>query len=159
MTQIRVSLNSATTQSAILELTAKLGNLTPVMASIGEYMIGEVNDRFKSETAPDGTKWAPLAASTIKDKARRQKSGTTRSGKSRVRCNAEPNAILKSTFLLRDTINYKPAPFSVAVGTPLAYGRWHQYGTSRMPKREFLGYNQADLKEIENIVVDALTLL
>lgn len=159
MAQINITLNSTATQSAITELTAKLGNLKPVMASIGEYMLREVRGRFDSETAPDGTKWASLAAATIADKARRQKSGTTRSGGSRARVNASPNAILKSTFLLRDTIAYKPSAFEVRIGTPQKYGVHHQYGTSRMAARPFLGYNQADIKEIEAIVVDALEIL
>lgn len=158
MTQYKISLDSIATQSSIAELTAKFGDLTPVMGSIGEYMLGRVRDRFDSETSPSGSKWALLAESTIKNKQRRQKSGTTRNGKSRVRTNAEPSAILKDTFLLRDTMTYNPSPFSVAIGTPQKYGIYHQYGTARMPKREFLGYNDADLKEIQEIVVDALTI-
>lgn len=159
MTNINISLDSIATQSAIAELTSKLGDLTPIFASIGEYMLGEVRDRFDSETAPNGAKWAPLAMSTIENKQRRQKSGTTRNGKSRVRSNAEPNAILKDTFLLRDTMTYNSSAFSVAIGTPLVYGVYHQYGTARMPKREFLGYNDADLDEIEEIVIDALVII
>jgi phage gpG-like protein len=159
MTQINISINSASTQSAIVELTNKLGNLKPVMSSIGEYMLGEVRGRFDSETDPIGKPWAKLAEATIADKTRRQRSGQTRGGGSRARVNAAPNAILKSSFLLRDTIAYKASPFEVRVGTPQKYGVHHQYGTARMPARPFLGYNDSDLKEIESIVVDALEIL
>jgi phage gpG-like protein len=161
MTQINISIESAYTQSAITELTNKLGNLKPVMASIGEYMLGEVRGRFDSETDPTGKPWAKLAQATIADKTRRQKSGKTRSGGSRSRVNASPNAILKSTFLLRDTIAYKASPFDVKIGTPRKYGVHHQYGAPKanIPARPFLGFNDGDLKEIEAIVVDALEIL
>lgn len=159
MTQLNITVNSVAPQAAISELTARLGDLTPVMASIGEYFLVETRDRFDRETAPDGTKWAPLASATVRDKARRQRSGTNRNGGSRARVNAQPNAILKSTFLLRDTITYKASAFSVAVGTPQKYGVHHQFGTARIPARPFLGVNDADIKEISEIVVDALTIL
>lgn len=161
MTQINISLNSSATQSAIAELTAKLGDLTPVMSAVGEYFLIETRNRFDREVDPSGKSWAKLAQATVRDKTRRQKSGQTRSGGSRARVNAQPNAILKSTFLLRDTISYKPSTFSVAVGTNQKYGVHHQFGAPRanVPARPFLGYNSEDLKEIEEIVNDALTIL
>ena len=159
MTQININLNSAIAQSSVSELSRKLSDLTPVMRSIGEYMLSRTRERFDSETAPDGTKWAQLAQATIKSKQRRQTSGSTRSGGSRARSNAAPNAILKDTFLLRDTINYRATSRDVAIGTPTKYGVNHQFGTKRMVARPFLGVNAEDLVEVENIVIDAIELL
>ena len=159
MTQININLNSAIAQSSVSELSRKLSDLTPVMRSIGEYMLSRTRERFDSETAPDGTKWAQLAQATIKSKQRRQTSGSTRTGSSRARSNALPNAILKDTFLLRDTINYRATSKDVAIGTPTKYGVNHQFGTKRMVARPFLGVNAEDLVEVENIVIDAIELL
>ena len=146
MTAININITATLAQSNLKELESKLKNLKPVMSSIGEYMVRRTRQRFDSETSPDGVKWAPLAEATIAAKRER-------------RTNAPPTAILKSTFTLRDTIAYVPTETSVKIGTPQEYGKFHQYGTRRIPARPFLGYNQQDLKEIEEIFVDALELL
>lgn len=159
MTQINISIDSGLTQSQLDKVAADLSNLAPVFGAIGEYMLGRTRKRFDSETDPDGANWAPLATATIASKQRRQKSGNNRNGGSRARTNAAPTAILKDTFLLRDTISYRPTSTSVAIGTNQKYGKFHQYGTKRMPARPFLGVNTEDLVEIENIVVDAIELL
>ena len=159
MTEIRITINSGVTQAQLDRAANKLTNLAPMFASIGEYFLGRTRERFDSETAPDGTKWAQLAQATIKSKQRRQTSGSTRTGSSRARSNALPNAILKDTFLLRDTINYRATSKDVAIGTPTKYGVNHQFGTKRMVARPFLGVNAEDLVEVENIVIDAIELL
>ena len=159
MTDIRITLDSGFTQVQLDRAADRLTNLTPMFGAIGEYFLDRTRERFSSETAPDGTKWAPLAQATIKSKQRRQQGGKTRNGGSRARCNAAPNAILKDTFLLRDTIAYKATSRDVAIGTPQKYGIFHQYGTARMPARPFLGVNAEDLIEIENIAIDAIELL
>ena len=161
MIQITIDTNTQGVQAVIDEAVNRLSDLTPVMASIGEYMVGRTRERFDSSTAPDGRKWAPLAQATIDAKRRRQSSGTTKTGRSRARTNASPEDILKDTFLLRDTIAYQPTASSVAIGTPQKYGVHHQYGAPRrnIPARPFLGVNDEDLREIEAIVVDALQVL
>ena len=159
MTEVRITLDSGLTQTQLDRAADRLTNLAPMFGAIGEYFLGRTRERFDSETAPDNTKWAQLAQSTIKSKQRRQTSGKTRNGGSRARTNAAPNAILKDTFLLRDTINYRVTPFSVAIGTPQKYGVFLQYGTARMPARPFLGVNAEDLVEVENIAIDAIELL
>jgi phage virion morphogenesis protein len=161
MTQITIDITDSQIQSVLTEAANQLTDLTPIMASIGEYMVGRTRERFDNSTAPDGQKWAPLAQATIDDKRRRQKGGTSRNGRSIARTNANPEDILKDTFLLRDTITYQPTSSSVAIGTPQKYGVHHQYGAPRrnIPARPFLGVNDEDLREIEAIVVDALQVL
>ena len=161
MTQITITTDDRQIQAALAEAANRLTDLTPVMASIGEYMVGRTRERFDSSTAPNGQKWAPLAKATIDAKRRRQKGGTSKNGRSIARTNANPEDILKDTFLLRDTIAYQPTASSVAIGTPQKYGLHHQYGAPRrnIPARPFLGVNEEDVREIEAIVVDALQVL
>jgi phage virion morphogenesis protein len=162
MTQITIDITDSQIQSVLTEAANQLTDLTPIMASIGEYMVGRTRERFDNSTAPDGQKWKnPLAQATIDAKRRRQSGGTTRTGRSRARTNANPEDILKDTFLLRDTITYQPTSSSVAIGTPQKYGVHHQYGAPRrnIAARPFLGVNDEDLREIEAIVVDALQVL
>jgi phage virion morphogenesis protein len=139
-------------------LTAKAANLRPAMQSIGEYMLRQTRGRFDSSTAPGGSPWAPLAASTIaaktKSRDRKQKRGAKRLYK---RTRANPGDILKDTFLLRDTITYQVEGDQVAIGTPQRYGVFHQLGTKRMRARVFLGVSVADRVEIQAIIRDYLS--
>jgi phage virion morphogenesis protein len=138
-------------------LTAKAANLRPAMQSIGEYMLRQTRGRFDSSTAPNGSPWAPLAASTIaaktKSQDRKQRKGAKKLYK---RTRANPSDILKDTFLLRDTITYQVEGDQVAIGTPQRYGVFHQLGTGRMTARVFLGVSKGDRSEIEAIVGDYL---
>jgi phage virion morphogenesis protein len=160
MTQIQIDVADGQIQAVLNQAASQLTDLTPIMSSIGEYMVGRARDRFDSSTAPNGQQWAPLAQATIDAKRHKQKGGTSRAGRSIARTNANPEDVLKDTFLLRDTITYQPTALSVAIGTPQKYGVHHQYGAPRrnIPARPFLGVNEEDMREIEAIVVDALQM-
>lgn len=144
MTQIQIIINTDQLQGGISKLTAKLANLKPAMADIGEYSLRKVRKRFDNEVAPDRTPWKTLAESTIKAKARRKRTGLP------YRTNAEPTAILKDTFSLRDSITYQPTNSSVAIGTNIFYGTFNQ------SNRPFLGVDDADTIEIVEIIKDYL---
>lgn len=158
MTQITITISDRQLQAALAETSNRLTDLTPVMTSIGEYMLERTSERFDGSTAPNGQRWAHLAQATIDAKRRRQNGGISRTGRSRARTNANPNDILKDTFLLGDTIAYQPTVSSVRIGTPQKYGLHHQFGAPRrnITPRPFLGYNDEDIQEIEAIVTDYL---
>jgi phage gpG-like protein len=144
MTQIQIVINESQLQGGLSELTAKLTNLKPAFADIGESALRKVRKRFDTETAPDGTAWKTLAESTIKAKAHRKRTGKP------YRTNAEPSAILKDTFTLRDSITYRPTNQSVAIGTNIFYGGFNQN------TRPFLGVDNEDVIEIVEIIRDYL---
>ena len=63
------------------------------------------------------------------------------------------NKPLIRTGTLRGSIQTQPAGnLAVAIGTNVGYGRFHQEGTSRIPRRMFLGLTDRDLGEIEQVV-------
>jgi phage gpG-like protein len=144
MTQIQIVINDTQIQGGISQLSAKLANLKPAMVDIGESALRKVRRRFDTESAPDGSKWKSLAKSTIKAKTRRKRTGKP------YRTNAEPTAILKDTFTLRDSITYQPSNQSVAIGTNIFYGAFNQN------TRPFLGMYDDDLVEIVEIIKDYL---
>ncbi len=152
MAQIELRILDARLQEQLAELAQRAGDLSPAMKDIGEYMLRKTRQRFDTQTAPDGTRWAPLAPSTVKAKQRRQRTGKP------YRTNASPEAILKDTFTLRDSITYVPGRSSVAIGTNIGYGVYHQSDLPRtkIPKRAFLGLDDADRSEIIAIVQDHL---
>lgn len=146
MTQIQVTINDTQLQGGISELTARLANLKPAFIDIGEYSLRKVRKRFDTESAPDGSKWNELSEATIKAKTRRKLTGKP------YRTNAEPTAILKDTFTLRDSITYQPTNSSVAIGTNIFYGGFNQ------STRPFLGVDDQDREEIVEIVRDYLSI-
>jgi phage gpG-like protein len=144
VTQIQIVINDAQLQGGISEFTAKLANLKPAFADIGEYSLRKVRKRFDTETAPDGNKWKSLAAATVRAKKRRKQRGVP------YRTNAEPSAILKDTFTLRDSITYQASNQSVAIGTNIFHGGFNQN------TRPFLGVDNEDVIEIVEIIRDYL---
>jgi phage gpG-like protein len=153
MTNLRVEFTIREATDLIEGLENRLGDLTPAMKGVGEYMLVKTRERFDDEVDPSGQKWRELAPETIASKQRRKK----KPGK-RARVRAGATDILKESWLLRDTIAYNADSTSVRVGTPQEYGVFHQSGTKRMPRRAFLGVDAEDLAEINGIVTDYLRL-
>lgn len=44
---------------------AQLDDLTPVYQSVAEYMVKATRDRFRTSTAPDGTRWRDKSPTTL----------------------------------------------------------------------------------------------
>ena len=155
MTNLRIELTIAEATDLIERLENRLGDLTPAMKGVGEYMLLRARERFDDEVDPSGQKWQALEPSTVRSKQRRK----TKPGK-RARVRAEATDILRESNLLRDTIAYNADSTSVRVGTPQEYGIFHQSDEprSKIPPRKFLGVNAEDLVEIDAIVSDYLRL-
>jgi phage virion morphogenesis protein len=154
------SLKISGSESAVKRLSllaAKAKNLRPAQRAIGEYMLLQSRTRFDLSQAPSGAAWKPLAEATIRAKERSKNRKQRRGAKKLYkRTRANPSDILKDTFTLRDTITYQIEGAELAIGSSLKYAKYHQLGTGRAPKREFLGVNQADRQEIKRIVADHL---
>lgn len=91
-----------------------------IMNRLGEYLQTSTQDRFTTQTAPDGTPWQPLKARY----ARRKK--------------YNPDKILTLRGYLRSGIRHQvTGDDSVEVGANLAYAAIHQLGgTIDMPARQ-----------------------
>jgi phage gpG-like protein len=144
MTQIQINIDTSQIQGGIDEFTARLTDLSPAMKDAGEYMLRKTRRRFDREVDLEGNKWKSLAAATVKAKERRRRTGLP------YRTNAKPDAILKDTFSLRDSITYQASNSSVAIGTNIFYGGYNQ------STRPFLGVDDSDAIEIVEIIRDYL---
>lgn len=151
------------------------GNLMP---RLGEYLQESTQNRFKTQTAPDGTAWAALKPAY----ARRKKYNNDK--------------VLTLRGYLRSGIHFQVSgPNEVEVGTDSKYGAIHQFGGQidkperqatvryrsvagkilfagnkhkrvieravtipahqiNMPARPFLGISPADDREIRDIILD-----
>ena len=132
---------------AYLEQLAAAGFLDKaVFSAIGEELLISTDERFDSETAPDGRPWAPLNAEYAAWK--RKFHGHDR--------------ILKLRGYLRDTLRYQATDVSVAIGSNRVYSAIHQFGgqagrehKATIPARPYLGVSDDDVAAILEIIEDA----
>ncbi|MEM6432966.1 MAG: phage virion morphogenesis protein [Cyanobacteria bacterium P01_D01_bin.115] len=133
-----LDLEANTTLKAVANLVDRTRNWRPALNEAALYMERQTKLRFAREEAPDGTQWAPLAASTRAAKKLR----------------GAPLKILVDTGILESGIAARPASdtqASVEATAGAEYGIWHQIGTKRMPARPYLGFSDEDVSAIDRI--------
>ncbi|MCA0447654.1 MAG: phage virion morphogenesis protein [Bacteroidetes bacterium] len=91
------------------ELAGKLGNLTPVMASISEDLLAYTEDNFRSEGKTLGKPWKELSKARIKQRG-----------------SAHP--ILQDQGILAKSIQNAHTSDTASVSTNMAYAAIHQFG-------------------------------
>lgn len=108
-----------------------------LMPRLGEYLLASTQERFETETAPDGSAWDALAPRT------------------RARKKYNPSKVLTEREFLRKNIHYQVLDKStVQVRSNLVYAATHQYGRAGIPARPFLGLSATDRREIAEIIAD-----
>lgn len=65
MTAFTVEVKDQQVLDVLAKLTKRMGNLQPALQALGDDMVERTKQRFDSQTAPDGTPWAPLSATTL----------------------------------------------------------------------------------------------
>ncbi|NHM25458.1 phage virion morphogenesis protein [Desulfofundulus sp. TPOSR] len=131
-------------------------NWTRLHKEIGEHLVSSTQERFKTETAPDGTKWPQS-----------------------IRAREEGGQTLSDTRRLRNSISYAARPDRVEVGTNDKRAPVHQFGATirpsrakalkfqvggrwavkklvRIPARPFLGLSDDDQVAISEIIRERL---
>ena len=130
MTQFIIESDLPQAIDTLLGIHNALGNADNVLHGIGATLKDSTRDRLATgKTAPDGTPWARLAPKTLQRKG---------------------GDILIDTGQLHQSIAYDVAGDTLFVGTSKAYGAYHQFGTSKMPARPFLGLSAQDETLIQN---------
>jgi phage virion morphogenesis protein len=115
----------------------KINNLNKPLRKAGLYMERETKLNFAKQSDPDGMPWAPLKPATLRKK--------------------KTSAILRESGSLAASIAlFSVSKTSAIVGSGVEYGAYHQTGTSRMPKRSFLGISGNHVSNIQKIFEDYL---
>ncbi|WP_051361141.1 phage virion morphogenesis protein [Desulfuromonas sp. TF] len=150
-----IQIDDTEVRAALQRAQAATGNLSPVMKAIGERMVRSTEERFETETAPDGTRWEPLAASSLGSGFKKKKTkqdGTLTAAFSRYLASRQ---ILTRSGELRGSIYSRPGSDQVSIGTGKVYAAIHQLGGKAgrgrkvaIPARPFLGVTDADRVEI-----------
>jgi len=105
---LNVGLDDGRVGAALNELADRLEDLSVPLLDIAEYLHQSTDNRFRQQVAPDGSPWAPLAASTIAKKGN--------------------NKILRQGGDLQDTIRHQVSGNTLEFGTDRPYGAIHQLG-------------------------------
>lgn len=137
---LSLKFNANQSRNYLNELIKKVQNLTPALHEIGQLMVASTDENFQNEQNIYGVKWKQNTPATLHYKASR----------------GFIMKVLQRRGMLRSSIQYRIEGDKVSVGTNLPYGAFHQYGTNRLPKREFLGVSRQDQKEIIAILEDYL---
>ena len=149
MAILTVKIDAKKVEKELGAIARRSKNLRPAYQAIGNYLVGETQDRIKRETSPDGTPFAPIALET---KRRKQRKGKILK-------------ILQENGTLVNTIAAQVEGDGVAVGSNMPYASIHQLGGNagrnksvNLPARPYLGLNDEDQEEITGIVEDWLLL-
>ena len=113
MSAITITIDIAPVQSMLDELAQKTGDLSPIMSTIGEIVVRQVDDAFKDQRSPGGVPW-----------------------KRSQRAIADGGQTLIDRGVLRNSITRKVAGQSVTVGTNVEYSAIHQFGGVIRPKKK-----------------------
>ena len=124
-------------------LQAKLGDLTPAMNSIGMEMESRISRRFETRTDPDGKAWKPWKAATIRSYPRPGTATARRYGRS------GHGSLLDRFGDMLAGLSYHADKTSVRIGFDRPYAKWHEVGTSRMPRRGLLASSNGRLSDAD----------
>lgn len=115
---LEIKLDDSAFRADLAALYRRLGNLTPVMQSIGMEMESRISGRFETRTDPSGKSWAPWAESTLEsypEDGNRQ--------------------LLDRYGDMLLSLNHKADATSVRIGFGKPYAAFHEWGTKHMPRR------------------------
>lgn len=129
---LTVTVDDSAYRAHLNRLQKALGNMEPVMDSIGSKLESNVLNRFATKTDPNGAPWSPWEPATEQSypfpgsKAAAGKDGP---GK---------GLLLDRYGTMLDHLSYQSDPTSVRLGFAHPYATYHEFGTKHMDRRGML---------------------
>ncbi len=139
---VRIEITDNEINRRLNQLALRANNLKPVFDQFGPYLLGRIRGYFTSETAPDGTPWAPLSP---RYKARKIREG-------------RDLGIGRYTLSMFNGLAYNANGRRLIVGSKQEYAPAFQFGVPRrnQPARPFLGVTDADRQRLSELIEDYL---
>lgn len=119
-----ITINDRLVVEFLAELGKKAGNLRGLMDSLGQEMETRVSNRFETRTDPSGAPWIQWADSTI---ANYPDDGN--------------GTLLDRYGDMLASLGHQADDSSVTYGFAMPYAAYHEFGTTRMPRRGLLTEN------------------
>lgn len=146
---IEIDIDNLSMSEGLADLLGKMEHLQPFHANVGEHMLNSIDDRFETETAPDGSKWQHHAPATIASRLRRNGNA--------------PLTILRESGRLAGSFSYDANDDRVEIGTPIIYAAIQHFGgeagrghSVTIPPRPILGLSAEDETAIDEMAEDFL---
>lgn len=157
MTGTSITIEDSAVVDALGRLYAAAGDLSPALKNIGEYETRVTKQRFIDEKDPDGIAWKdlnPLYAKTKKGPGKLR--GETRSLSQIVYQAANDNVEIGSNEVHARIHNEGGTivPKNAAALVFSMGGQTFKVKSVTIPRRQFLGFSQADIEEIRAIIED-----
>lgn len=156
--ELKHEIRDQITSDVLRQIERNMGSTRPALMEIGEHLQGSVEERFRTETDPQGRSWEPLTDFT--------------------KANKRGNQILTESggAGLRGSIHYRVGSDSLEQGTNKIYGAIQQLGGTikakrggalaigrpdgafavvkqvTIPAREYLGLSASDREVIDQIL-------
>lgn len=118
---IEVTTNTEAFSNSLAELQRRMGNLRPVMQSIGAELESRVAGRFETRRDPNGKAWADWS-DTYRELYPEDARGK----------------LLQRYGDMVSGLSWKATSNSARIGFDRAYSTYHEFGTDRMPRRGLL---------------------
>ncbi|QZI85666.1 tail completion protein [Stenotrophomonas phage Summit] len=135
---LRITINDKQIDEA-LELISSAVDPVTLVDEAAAILLSRIRRRYLDQTAPDGSKWIPSYAAQLRAK-------TGRGG-----------GTLYDTGRLFNSIQlYADTDTSRLIGTDVPYGKIHNEGIGKAPKRQFLGANEEDTDLMVKLVVNRI---
>lgn len=148
--EVLFELDDADVQAMIQRMDGAVGDLTAPMKAFGEHMVTETGKRFDREEDPWGEKWEPLSEE-YQDEKQQRRGGVDK--------------ILQRDKHLLMSIVPDPGKTGITIGSNMVYAAIHQLGGMagrnhkvKIPRREYLGFNDDDVAEFKETVKDWIVL-
>ncbi len=117
-------------QAELSQMTKRLDSVTELTGDIAQILKSEVSRNFENEKSSFNGSWIP-SKRAIKHSSRTLYDDTT------------PTNKRKHVTHLQDSIYSKHDFNSATVGTNRDYAKYHQFGTAKMPKRDFVPIDES----------------
>ncbi len=157
MTSFTITVQDQAVQASLKALSARVGNMRPVLQTLGEGIIERTKRRFETSTGPDGVKWKDPSNVTLAlfgerlagFKSKRKKDGSLNAKGQRDLANKK---LLIDTGILSSKIFHIASANTLTVSTAAStapYGAIQQFGGKAgrghkvtIPARPFLPIHQ-----------------
>ncbi|WP_102226863.1 phage virion morphogenesis protein [Acidimangrovimonas sediminis] len=124
---ITVTLADLGANKSLQRLLDKMENRKPFFWAVGERLLASTQEHFQEETGPDGFPWAPLAASTIRQRTRKGQLPLTI---------LRTNTRGRHGSSLAGSINYSATNDQLSIGSPKVQAAMMQLGgTIEVPEQ------------------------
>lgn len=132
---ILIEVDDAHVAGVLRDLTARLGDLTPVMQTLGEVLAKSTMARFVTSIGPNGTPWQRNTETTYLRYLEQKNGVTLEKGENAGRLNAKgvdaavgKKPLVGVTKRLSTEIHAEPSADGVAIGSSLVYAAVQQFG-------------------------------